>query len=430
MKDSFTEETFNQWCELFVQLVIKNRQHLGQLIQDCSGVRFQKFLDEPKEISSVLAKPIETDDAFLEAYACLHNLDTEFWQKPNPYLLHGVIKQTVSDTCYILARDEESPIFKAIEPKNRFKADSAIGVESNIRLRHQWVEIEDNIDLDARRSDVFDAIKWRKSVKFGLSPLANGKEMNWQYDRSDVYSYGEIPFWCNGANDEDGLSQRLENVLNEAHKLKVDILLFPELVMTEVLERQISEWLAEVNAFSPAIRLVVAGSRHIHHQEKKNNYSNRCTVFNFAGDVEWKQGKRQPFKLTEDEAEKVLTIRQAAFEPTEWSNEFQIRHTVLGSIASPICLDYFNDPVWAKLPIDIFLVPAMSPNLVRFSDKARQAGVSRRRASTFVCNAKPIDGDNKELVLAYIPSKKKPVVKKNDPEKSFLFITTIDIDMN
>lgn len=428
--ESFTEETFNQWCDLFVRLVIKNGQHLGQIIQDCNGVRFQKFLDKPKEISSVLDKPIETDGAYLEAYSCLYNLDAEFWQKPHPYLLHDVIKQTVNDTCYILVRNYESPIFKAIKPKNRFKADSEIGVESNLRLRHQWLEIKNKIVLDARRSDVFDAIKWRKFVKLGLSPLANENEMNWKCDQTDVHSYGEIPFWCNGANDEAGLSQRLKNVLNEAHKQKVDILLFPELVMTEVLERQISEWLAEVNAFSPAIRLVVGGSRHVHRQNKKNNYSNCCTVFNYVGDIEWKQGKSQPFKLTKDEAETILTIRQAAFEPTDRSNEFQIRRTVLGNIASPICLDYFNDSVWAKLPIDIFLVPAMSPNLVRFNDAARLSGVSRRRASTFVCNAKPIDSDKEKLVLAYIPSKKKSDVKKSDQEKSFLFTVTIDIDMN
>lgn len=194
--------------------------------------------------------------------------------------------------------------------------------------------------------------------------------------------------------------------------------------MTETLENQIATWLRDNNGFEPVIRLVVGGSRHVHQPEQNNIYSNRCTVFNQIGDPEWQQEKRQSFKLTADEAEAILNIKHGSFEPTGLSNTFTIRHTLLGNVATPICLDFIQDEFWAKLPINLFLVPAMSPNLKRFEDACKNAG-ARWQASAFVCNAKSSDID--KSVLAYIPSKQQPNLTL---EQTFLFTVKVKVDMN
>lgn len=424
---NFNDEIFTQWCELYVRIIIRDGQHLAQIIQSCDQPKFQGYLYATPDISSVLATEITTDDSYLTAYACLHNLDSEFWQNPHPSLLNGHVEQYFDHARYILVRNDEAPIAKAVAENNRFKPDNQLGIDRTLNLRHCWQIIQRSTKIDLRRSGIFDTFNKRQTIKIGLSPLAGCDELRWKYDSKDLRGQGEIPFWCEGAFNEAELSQRLTDVLNNALHQQVDILLFPELIMTEALEKQISAWLLDINAFEPVMRLVIAGSRHVHSSEQKNSYSNRCTAFNQVGDIEWEQEKRQPFRLTAEDAESLLSIKQTSFEPTCLSNELNIRRTALGNAASPICLDFFHDELWAKLPIDLFLVPAMSPNLKRFKSECEKAG-GRWQASAFVCNAKPADSD--KSVFAYIPSKQQPTVTSAKTEKTFLFTIEVNVDMN
>lgn len=428
MRGIFNDELLAPWCELFVRLIIKDGQRLAQTIQNCQHAKFQHYLQATPDIVSILAATIKSEDSYLTAYACLNNIDADFRQKPHSSLLNGIVEQNFEHARYVLVRNDETPIAKAIDESNRFKSDDQLGIDGTFNLAHRWQEVQASTKFDMRRSNVFAAFYQRESIKIGLSPLVGYDDLRWQYDTGDIRGSGEMPFWCEGAKNESALSLHLENVLNEAYQQKVDILLLPELVMSEMLEKQISDWLLQNNAFNPVIRLVVAGSRHVNQPDIVNHFSNRCTVFNQVGDIEWQQEKRQPFRLTEGEAEFLLGVKQVAFEPTRLANELTIRCTALGNVASPICLDFFHDELWEKLPIDLFLVPAMSPNLVRFQDHCRRMG-SRRRASAFVCNAKP--SDNSKSVFAYIPSKKKLTFKKfAQLQKTLLFTIEVNVDMN
>ncbi|KJV06678.1 hypothetical protein [Methylocucumis oryzae] len=193
--------------------------------------------------------------------------------------------------------------------------------------------------------------------------------------------------------------------------------------MTEALLTVIQAWLLQHNAFEPVIRLIVAGSRHIHHGNKRNEFSNCCTVLNAFGDIEWQQEKRQPFNLTEREAHNLLNHKQAAFEPTQLANTVTLRLTALGLTATPICLDFFHDSLWKDLPIQVLLVPAMSPNLKRFHRHCANVG-EHHLSSAFICNAEPNNKD--KAVYAYIPSKQGLTIAGDLP----LFTVEIEIDMN
>lgn len=428
MQGDFNDSLSAQWCELYVRFVIRDQQRLAQTVNNCDRNKLQQFLFAEPDIATVLAATVTTNDDYLTVYACLRDFDEKFWQKPHPYLLNGVVEHTFNDARYILTRSNESPIIKAITPKDRFKLDDELGVNGTLRFHHHWLEIERSTELEVRRSEVFDIFRMlpenQGGIKIGLSPLAGCDDMIWRHDQNDLRGNGEIPFWCEDASNEQELAERLDSVLTEARQLQMDVLVFPELIMTEALQLLVMDWLAEHNAFEPIIRLVVAGTRHVHQSNGHNAYTNRCTVLNHVGGIEWEQEKRQPFRLTAEEAQQFFGIQYQAFEPTQLSQRLVLRRTALGSIASPICLDFLCDQLWKKLPVDVFFVPAMSPNLARFKDICKMRGVDQGSAA-FICNAKPSDPD--QSALAYRPAKRQLTIKQQNP---FLFTVEVNLDMN
>lgn len=343
-------------------------------------------------------------------------------------MLDGFIEKSLNGSRYILTRTAKHPIAKAIPEKMRFKHDETLGTKGLIQLRHHWQEVELSTELEIRRSEVFDVFTTDQTgLKIGLSPFAGLSDMIWRHDPEDERAIdGRIPFWCEGAKDENALWERLSSVLSSAYEQQVQILLFPELVMTETLQTKLRVWFTRHNAFEPIIRLIIAGTRHVIGTSGRNVYSNRCTVFNHIGDIEWEQEKRQPFLLTAEEAGKLFSIQSPAFEPTQLSRRLVMRHTALGRIATPICLDFLCDELWKTMPVDVFFVPAMTSGLSRFKDNCRAVG-NKGNSAAFICNA----WSEKELktVQAYLPTKDdfQPKPKEQVP---FLFIVEVNLDMN
>ncbi len=429
MYGDFDKDLLAQWCELYDRFVNKDRHRLATTINKCSPEKLQQCLspDHP-DIAVFLAKTKTkiTDDDRLIAYGYLHFLDGRFWSQPNWHLLNGFVEQSLNGSRYILTRMNEHPIARAIPEKQRFKLDDTLGDKRALQLRHHWQAVDLSSRLEMRRSDVFNVFTGNQDfVKIGLSPFAGSDDMSWQHDPTDMRGIdARIPFWCCGAKDEAGQLDRLKDVLLAAREQQVHVLLFPELVMTETLQAEISNWLAKYNAFEPIIRLVIAGTRHVVDVNERNAYSNRCTAFNSFGDIEWEQEKRQMFVLEADEADKLFGIQVPAFEPTNQSESLVMRHTDLGIMATPICLDFLCDTQWKLMPVDVFFVPAMSRNLTRFHDNCRLVG-SQRGAAVFVCNAQP--NDKHKGVFAYRPTKDALQLKQ---QSSFLFTVDVDIDMN
>ncbi|MGZ8158674.1 MAG: hypothetical protein ACXWT1_19985 [Methylobacter sp.] len=427
MYGDFDEGLLAQWCELYDRFVIKDRQRLAAALSNCSSKKLQHYLlSISTDIVTFLAAAGKSDDDYLTAYGYLRLLDERFWKKALP--LDGFIEKSLNGSRYILKRTTEHPIAKAIPEKNRFKLDDVLGTKGLLQLHHHWQEVYYSIELEMRRSDVFDTFTetHQRRLKIGLSPFAGQVDMLWRHDPDDTRGVDDrIPFWCHGAKDENTLWDRLSAVLKSAREQQVHILILPELVMTEALQIKLGDWLEEYNAFEPIIRLVIAGTRHVTDAKERNSYSNRCTVFNHIGDIEWEQDKCQPFQLTAEEANKFFNIQSPAFEPTQLSQRLVMRHTALGRVATPICLDFLCDELWKIMPVDVFFVPAMSPNLKRFEDNSRAVG-NMWGSAVFVCNAQTYKAQ--QAVLAYRPEKDD--VLRPEGKASFLFTVNVDIDMN
>lgn len=425
MYGDFDEGLLAQWCELYDRFVTKDRQRLAGVVGFCRSGRLDEYRLTKHNISQLLAKPTLDDDDYLSAYGCLYVLDKKYGHKPHPSSLNGFVETSLNGARYILTHLTEHPIAKAVPKTKRFKLNAELGANAVLGLRHQWQAVERSAELEMSRSDVFDELmaKPPKQLKIGLSPFSGIDDMLWRYDAEDEYD-GRIPFWCDGAQDEQGLWERLSAVLIMAYERQVHILLLPELVMTEALQTRLGDWLAQHNSDKPIIRLVVAGTRHVIHGNGRNAYSNRCAVLNYCGGVEWEQEKRQRFDLDVEQADGLFGIQRSAFEPTRLSRQLVMRRTALGRMATPICLDFLCDGLWQVMPVDVYLVPVMSAGLSRFNRRCQTVGECG--AAAFGCNVR-MDGGWQTSMFAYRPAKDQLEPKKQNP---YLFTVDVDMDMN
>ena len=413
-----------EWCRLYVRFVEQDSHRLAGLVSRCSHDRLQQYLLDAgaSQISCLLKAKGHGDEDYLIAWGLLKNFETRY-QASHFQPLSSAAEISLEDKRYLLVSNNESPILRAIPDVQRFKLDNELGDHRFLNLKYNWRPVENSTAIDYAASVALDFLlnPHQSSVRIGLSPLAENTEMDWACDEADRRGpAGHVPFWCCGARNESELFERFEKVLALARENAVNILIFPELVMTEILQTRLIEILLRDAFAPPVVRLIVAGTRHIH---TDGTFSNRCTVFNHLGEVEWTQDKRQPFTLSAKEAQALFgPTCPAAFEPAKTGDGLTMRKTALGIVASPICLDFIHDSVWEAMPAQLFLVPAMSDGLSRFRERCRQLG--KKGAAAFICNA---SRTNPQVIYRPSKSKLQPVVTRLN---ELLFIVDVDIEMN
>ena len=412
-----------EWCRLYVRFVEQDSHRLADLVSRCPHDRIQKYLDaDASQIPRLLKANAHIDQDYLIAWGLLQYLEIRY-QASHCQPLNPPAEISLGSKCYLLVSNKESPILRAIPDNKRFKLDNELGDHRSLNLKYNWRPLENSTEIDYAASVALDFLlnPHQSSVRIGLSPLAENTEMDWACDEADRRGpAGHMPFWCCGAKDELELLGRLQKVLALARENAVNILIFPELVMTETLQTGLIETLVRDAFAPPVVRLIVAGTRHIHADD---TFSNRCTVFNHLGEVEWTQDKRQPFTLSAKEAQALFgPTCPAAFEPAKTGDGLTMRKTALGIVASPICLDFIHDSAWEAMPVQLFLVPAMSDGLSRFRERCRQLG--KKGAAVFICNASRAD-----TCVIYRPSKPKHQPDVTQLSELF-FIVDVDIEMN
>lgn len=441
----FDGDLLKLWCQLYQDFVIADKQRLIKAIDEekkNNKQTFNAYLTasfNSEGIASLLKKSNYQNIDYLTAYSQLLTLDknfghsinainesdSHFFNKTHPHVF-------LNNTRYLLANAEQHPIVKAIPKPSRYKLNVEIGNDRVLHhLKYQWIQIDRSEQISRFRSDIFDSLvaKSATKLKIALSPVASSSDMQWIYQNEY--------FWCTGAKNESELQAKMIQILEQSYQENVQIVIFPELVMTENLQSQIRTWLQQNNIEYPIIRLIVAGTRHVFTDSNNQNYVNRCFVFDSEGKPikslktgeTWEQDKHETFRLNPHKAEQLFGIKSELLEPSCRSEKAIICHTALGRIATPICLDFLkNDGIWQKLPIDIFLVPAMSDSkegLNRFENNSVNAG-GKWGSAVFVCNAMP--DDDHQAVYVYLPSTENlPAINKLSPY--LLFITELDIDM-
>jgi len=169
-------------------------------------------------------------------------------------------------------------------------------------------------------------------------------------------------FWVE-ARESETYRRSIVEALREADRAGTAIALLPELSgspgVTDAIRR-----VASAGEFT-SLRLIAAGSYHARRSRADERKDNVATVLDGQGNVLWRQGKREPFHLTLEQAEGELPTGRHR----EWiavNHPQLLACTPIGGIAVMVCLDFVQPEMLGDLcalACRWFLVPACTPGL-------------------------------------------------------------------
>lgn len=205
---------------------------------------------------------------------------------------------------------------------------------------------------------------------------------------------------------------RIINILEKLKTEKVDIVVFPEMVMTEDILLHIRHYLHYNKGY---FTLIIAGSIWM-------NNKNQCAIVSGDGIELLRQLKlnryHKSISIGRDGNNEGIDISSE----NRYINILDINH--LGRIATPICADfiaenYFNE--LEKTGVNFAFIPAYTPQLHQFKTKAERLGYANYGCS-FVCNCCiPIVNskdrvklnENVDISICFVPLKGKYINGSN-----------------
>ncbi|WP_277060199.1 hypothetical protein, partial [Rivihabitans pingtungensis] len=405
------------WCRLWLW-VQKHRQSLANLIGQTRSKDkniAEKLVQAEASLEPMLEQVLQelswsqSNDLLMRAYICLIELERRASNKVEQHWDENG-KVNLDNETYVLL----SPLrhtARVGSDKERFALSDELAIDGTLGLRFRWVKTPYGQDIVRKRITELADFQGKSSVCVAMAPFASHRDMHWAAFPDDANELNSrVPMRCGGSIDKDAMAARLDSILRTAWDASAHVLLLPELVVDDDLLQHCKRWLETHNLRAPRLRLVVAGSRHCHEGE---NFANRCTVLDAAGDVLWEQDKRSHFVIDQPDALQTLfpgSEMAKVFEPTSLGKTITVAETEIGRLLTPICLDYLKGDLWDELGADMYLVPAMSGNLSRFVDQAKAMG-GRHGAASFVCNAQDSATEEK-CRLAYLPLKTQPLIQR------------------
>lgn len=426
----FSIAIYHAWCRVWLH--VQNYQtrlanQMGQLPYLLEEEPFFALArdDLGQALSDVLSQLDSggADDSVLtQAHVCLLELETRqraaaqrHWQVP-PEVNTGIVRHVLIPSLRCTAR--------AGDPDQLFHIRSELGIDRILGLGYRWLPLPQEVVLDWRAISQLVSLRGAQTLRIGLAPCATKDDMIWRLDPQDKRAPdARVPMQCSGSHDLDRLWAVVQKTLEAAWAKRVQVLLFPELVMDDVVLQRCRNWLETHNLRENRLHLVVAGSRHVDNGD--GSFSNRCTVLGQLGDILWEQDKRTPFVIDDPKTLKNLSSEPIALavEPTKLGPNLVLAETAVGRLLTPICLDYIEGDLWRELGADFYLVPAMSPKLVRFENQAKAMG-GLHGAATIVCNAQTA-GNHR--CLTYLPVKSAPKLTSIAGTELFTIDVPIDV---
>lgn len=427
MTPAFSPALYPLWCRAWLH--VQNHQRLlvdmlGRTSQGTSAnyVTIAQLAPALRKLLSSANLAPSSEPVLSGLYACLAAMEAAHKQIRPSDLRYQYPEAQAHGARHVLLMPGRQSVRRAYPEAGRFKLDGELGLDGALGLDYRWVRLQQEDILDWGHSAALDRLQAQPGLRVGIAPCAGKKDMRWQLDDADRRAPdGRAPLLCLGSGDAKAHWTVLEAVLRAAYDAEVQVLLFPELVLDDAALQSVRDWLLRHNLHAPRLRLVVAGSRHC---VEGGEFRNRCTVLGLDGRMLWEQDKRTPFVI--DDPQTLQAIKPGctagkAFEPTLPGYTVALRESMAGRLLTPICLDFIDDPLWAELGADIFLVPAMSAGLSRFHATAKQLG-GRHGAASFVCNA-ATTGEHR--LVDYLPLRNAP--SANPVPGSELF--TIDVNI-
>jgi hypothetical protein len=200
--------------------------------------------------------------------------------------------------------------------------------------------------------------------------------------------------WCAlGLHNEESIKQEAIAHLSAAVDAGADVVVFPELTITESIRSAISDWLSanvRIDDVRYGLKFVVCGSFHVGGGTKTGGRPwNRSVVLNRFGDAVTlgREAQVVPLdqaKLTSVDYSKIKGI----YEANEKGRELLLCATPLGIHAVAICLDLAqgaeaDQTALQSLPIRWLWVPSLSPQIKEH--QAQSVNLCKQRTVTVAC---------------------------------------------
>jgi predicted amidohydrolase len=195
----------------------------------------------------------------------------------------------------------------------------------------------------------------------------------------------------------EALFEHLGEVLEDARREEVRVLVFPELCIDELTRAWLSNALRQGRA--PSLLAIVAGSFHVW-PDKAQSPFNETVILGSRGKLLWSHRKRGRFRLTCAQVHAMVSRQMFAPAPTfvadeveegiRWGDRLEVLETALGRLATIICADALDDAapmlraVKAAHP-DLLFIVSMSDKSTPFVTIAEQ--LEKLGVSTLYVNA-------------------------------------------
>lgn len=297
-----------------------------------------------------------------------------------------------------------------------FRTHTTMGAWSAIGLRHRWILWPEKYALDWSFTSAV-GIKPEEHIRVGFVERKHSEDLRFHIASTPGFGplHRRVAVRCDGHGDPMAAQRQIEQTLRLAYEENVQMLLFPELLISQPLLLAMRSWMRKHNVIDPRIRVVIAGSAHVMHDEagegdgnESKVYSNRLTALRSNGETLWIQNKlgmstatTSILKLSSFPSDRVEYTHQLgelppdssveSYEPTYVDNRIKVIETLAGRFVSPICIDSHQRDTFEafkSLWPTLVLVPAMDPSMHRF-ESAAQAYSAESRASTMVANVLP-----------------------------------------
>lgn len=282
------------------------------------------------------------------------------------------------------------------ENKDKFKLDREVG-ETIERYQNNLVVLRNSFDDTKVKlyniTDHYANEKLRDSknkYKVAIVPF-NGYENILDINRFKRGKKEHISI--NGIEDEDEYVNLVYNILKNLSEHQVDIVIFPEMVITKKILRKIREVVKENRG---KFGLIVCGTIW-------ENRKNHSIIIGGNGKKLGEQIKLNRYRINSDIVEDIDVNSD-----NKIINIYDIEG--FGRFGIAICADFINKAYFDSLKlsgVNICFVPAYTPSLSRFSNKAESLG-NKNMGTVFVSNCCS-KIKKSEISMAYIPKKKKGI---------------------
>jgi predicted amidohydrolase len=226
--------------------------------------------------------------------------------------------------------------------------------------------------------------KIKNGFKIAVTPFMSDMAFEFDSHLNNWPAKEKTPYWLKKIkNIEEAQKYLIDKVLKPCLQKEVDLLVLPELSVDEGLLNFLKNWLKlnnreRISSGKAGLLLVVAGSFHFEIEgDKRFNVS---TVLDHTGSVLWTQNKIKRFSFDKSDIQKnpqlpilLETSPAGGYEGIEETGTICCADTPLGRIAVCICIDFFHKEhmeTYRQAGINLFLVPAMSPQVIRFLETA------------------------------------------------------------